>query len=115
MSIQYNPAFRDAVNNGTLSFQGDLADRLTRLGVDLPSTNAAAPTQTPEAEAPETVTAQIEAPEAASTAESFSFNRFDLIEQRNAMLMEFFRNLNSNEEDLTDNPIMRILNAHNLA
>ena len=117
MSIQYNPAFREAVNNGTLSFHGDLADRLVQLGAELPNRNpaasAAAPSQTAEAQAPETVTAQIEPLEAASTAEGFSFNWRDLLEERNALLMEFFRNLNS-DEDMTDNPIMQILAANNM-
>ena len=110
MSIQYNPAFRDAVNNGTLSFQGDLADRLTRLGVDLPSTTA--PT-TPEA--PEAVTAQTEAPQAITTAEGFNLNFRDLMEQQNAMLLEMFRNLNQNNDNMEYGPIMQILAAHNLA
>ena len=46
---------------------------------------------------------------------SFSGDLRDLLEQRNAMLMEMFRSLNQEYEDLAENPIMQILNAHNLA
>jgi hypothetical protein len=108
MSIQYNPAFREAVTNGTLSFQGDLADRLTRLGVDLTAT---APT-TPEA--PPTAPTETEPPQAIATAEGFNLNFRELMEQHRATLLEMFMNANQNN-DMENDPIMQILNAHNLA
>jgi len=80
-----------------LIFSGDLRDRLIRPGAELPAvtSTASAPTET-------------EQPQATITAKGFNLNFRDLIEQRNAFLMEWVRSQN---ENIAESPIFQMLTS----